>query len=43
VELVNALSKPVFIFDGRNVVDHQALYELGFNVYPIGKASLTHL
>jgi hypothetical protein len=26
-----------------NVVEYQALYELGFNVYPIGKAALTHL
>ena len=33
------MEKPAFIFDGRNIVDHQYLYELGFNVYPIGKIS----
>jgi UDPglucose 6-dehydrogenase len=41
--IYRSMEKPAFIFDGRNVVDHQALYELGFNVYPIGKAALTHL
>jgi len=38
-----SMVKPAFIFDGRNVVDHQKLYQLGFNVYPIGKPALTHL
>ena len=37
------MEKPAFIFDGRNIVDHQYLYELGFNVYPIGKKSLVHV
>jgi UDPglucose 6-dehydrogenase len=35
--------KPAFIFDGRNLLDHKKLYEMGFNVYPIGKPSLTRL
>ena len=35
--------KPAFIFDGRNVLDHEALFALGFNVYPIGKPALVHL
>ncbi len=30
--------KPAFLFDGRNLLDHQALRDLGFNVYAIGKA-----
>jgi UDPglucose 6-dehydrogenase len=34
--------KPAFIFDGRNILDHRRLYELGFNVYAVGKAPLTH-
>ncbi len=34
--------KPAFIFDGRNILDHKRLYELGFNVYAVGKAPLTH-
>ncbi len=35
--------KPAFIFDGRNILDHQALFEIGFNVHPIGKPALTHV
>jgi len=34
--------KPAFFFDGRNIVDHQRLFEIGFNVFPIGKSALTH-
>ncbi|MCP5536790.1 MAG: UDP-glucose 6-dehydrogenase [Akkermansiaceae bacterium] len=29
--------KPAFLFDGRNVIDHDALREHGFEVYAIGK------
>jgi UDPglucose 6-dehydrogenase len=38
-----SMVKPAFIFDGRNLLDHNQLYELGFNVYPIGKPALAHL
>ena len=41
--IYRSMEKPAFIFDGRNVVDHSKLYQLGFNVYPIGKPVLTHL
>jgi len=34
--------KPAMIFDGRNILDHQKLYEIGFNVYRIGKTPLLH-
>lgn len=34
--------KPAFIFDGRNILDHRRCHEIGFNVYPVGKPSLTH-
>jgi UDPglucose 6-dehydrogenase len=34
--------KPAFIFDGRNILDHRRLYELGFNVYAVGKTPMTH-
>ena len=34
--------KPAFVFDGRNILDHQALFEIGFNVYPIGKRPMSH-
>jgi len=37
-----SMVKPAFLFDGRNVADHQRLFEMGFNVFPIGKAPLTH-
>jgi len=42
-KIFDSMNKPAFIFDGRNILDHNKLYEMGFNVYPIGKARLTHL
>ena len=41
--ILYSMVKPAFIFDGRNILDHEALFEMGFNVYPIGKPALTHL
>jgi UDPglucose 6-dehydrogenase len=40
--IYNSMKKPAFIFDGRNILDHKKLFEIGFNVYPIGKAAFTH-
>jgi UDPglucose 6-dehydrogenase len=40
--IFNSMRKPAFIFDGRNILDHQDLFKAGFNVYPIGKPKLTH-
>jgi len=37
-----SMVKPAFIFDGRNILDHRQLFEIGFNVYAIGKPPLTH-
>jgi len=31
------MHKPAFIFDGRNILPHQRLTELGFRVAAIGK------
>jgi UDPglucose 6-dehydrogenase len=42
-KIFDKMEKPAFIFDGRNLLDHKALYEIGFNVYPIGKPALKHL
>ncbi len=42
-KIFDTMEKPAFIFDGRNHLDHHALYETGFNVYPVGKPALTHL
>ena len=41
-KIYNSMIKPAFFFDGRNIVDHQKLFEIGFNVFPIGKPALTH-
>jgi len=40
--IYRSMAKPAFIFDGRNILDHKGLYEIGFNVFPIGKPALTH-
>ena len=40
--IFRGMEKPAFVFDGRNVLDHRALYEIGFNVFPIGKMPLRH-
>lgn len=40
--IFQSMSKPAFIFDGRNILDHEKLFEIGFNVFPIGKPPLTH-
>jgi len=36
------MEKPAFLFDGRNVTDHDRLFEIGFNVFPIGKSHKVH-
>ncbi|MDH5751204.1 MAG: nucleotide sugar dehydrogenase [Deltaproteobacteria bacterium] len=41
--LYESMEKPSFFFDGRNWLDHAALHRIGFNVYPIGKESLSHI
>ena len=41
-KIYKSMRKPAFIFDGRNLLDHQDLFNIGFNVYPIGKPKLTH-
>ncbi|MBW6466715.1 MAG: nucleotide sugar dehydrogenase [Brevefilum sp.] len=35
--IFDAMAHPAFIFDGRNILNHQALFEMGFNVYAVGK------
>ena len=35
------MAKPAFIFDGRNILDHAALREIGFEVHAIGKPDPT--
>ncbi len=40
--IYKSMTKPAFIFDGRNILDHNRLYKIGFNVFPIGSPALTH-
>ena len=40
--IYRSMAKPAFIFDGRNILDQRKLFDIGFNVFPIGKLSLTH-
>jgi len=40
--IFKSMNSPAFIFDGRNILDHQNLFDIGFNVFPIGKTALTH-
>jgi len=42
-KIYDSMAKPAFLFDGRNMLDHQALFEIGFEVYSIGKGLKTHL
>ena len=37
------MAEPAFIFDGRNHLDHDKLYKIGFNVFPLGKSPLKHI
>lgn len=41
--IFDSMVQPAFIFDGRNHLDHEKLHDIGFNVYSIGKAPLTHI
>jgi len=36
--IYNNMLKPASLFDGRNILDHKMLIEIGFNVTAIGKA-----
>ena len=35
--------KPAFVFDGRNHLDHDKLFQIGFNVFPIGRPPLRRI
>jgi len=35
--IYDGMTKPAFVFDGRNILDHDALRAIGFVVYAIGK------
>lgn len=35
--IYNQMQKPAFVFDGRNILDKEALEKIGFEVYTIGR------
>lgn len=37
-DILSRMNKPAFLFDGRNVLNHAKLVEMGFNVKAIGKS-----
>jgi UDPglucose 6-dehydrogenase len=41
-KIYDSMEKPAFIFDGRNILDHEKLFEIGFSVFRIGRPSLRH-
>ncbi len=41
--IYESMEKPAFVFDGRNLLDHQKLYEFGFSVHRIGRPSLSRI
>lgn len=40
--IYKSMEKPAFLFDGRNLLDHPRLFDIGFNVYPLGRPALKH-
>ncbi len=40
--ILQSMATPAFIFDGRNILDHRKLFEIGFNVFAIGKTPRKH-
>jgi UDPglucose 6-dehydrogenase len=41
-KIYKSMEKPAFLFDGRNLLDHKQLFNIGFNVYPLGKPAMKH-
>lgn len=41
--IFETMEKPAFIFDGRNLLDHRKLYQIGFSVHRIGRPPLSKL
>jgi len=41
-KLFDVMVKPAYLFDGRNMINRKACYEIGFNVNSIGKEALIH-
>jgi UDPglucose 6-dehydrogenase len=42
-KIYETMEKPAFFFDGRNHINSDMLYDIGFNVYTIGQTEKTHI
>jgi UDPglucose 6-dehydrogenase len=42
-KIYRTMVKPAFIFDGRNIIDRQKCFDIGFNVLSIGKPALSRI
>ena len=42
-KILDSMQKPAFIFDGRNILNHKELFEMGFNVSPLGSPDMLNL
>lgn len=40
--IYQGMVKPAFLFDGRNIIDRNRCFDIGFNVFSIGQTPLTH-
>jgi UDPglucose 6-dehydrogenase len=41
--IYDSMEKPAFVFDGRNILPHAQLFDIGFSVFPIGRPALKQL
>ncbi len=41
--IFDSMQKPAFVFDGRNILDQQKLFDIGFNAFAIGKPAMMHV
>ena len=41
-KIYKSMEKPAFVFDGRNLLEHKLLFDIGFNVFPLGRPPLRH-
>jgi len=41
--IYDSMTKPAFIFDGRNLLDFDHLFKMGFEIYSIGRDVKSHL
>ena len=41
-KIFESMEKPAFVFDGRNILDVELLFKIGFNVFPLGRPPMKH-